>query len=207
MGIRGSSLRSAKHCALAIAALLHATAGYADDFSILYHERPGAWIVPSDETSKSSAVQSAKPADDSVLSFTAFGRQFRARLERNDLLLRGLSPAARSSLSGIEVFRGDLVDVQNSWVRFTRAGNDICGAIFDGVELFAIASAVRLRSHLKLSEPLPYTGPIVYRWRDTTGTLTDELRGMVGTGSTEAPSAFAAAAGVLDPGRRLDLGL
>jgi hypothetical protein len=207
MGIRGSFLRSAKRCVLAIAALLHATAAYADDFSILYHERPGAWIVPPDETSKSSTVQSAKPADDSVLSFTAFGRVFRARLERNDLLLRGLSSDARSSLSGIEVFRGDLVDVQSSWVRFTRARNEISGAIFDGVELFAIDSAIRLRPHLKLAEPLPYTGPIVYRWRDTTGTLTDELRGSVRTGSTEAPSAYAAAAGVLDPGRRLDLGL
>ena len=58
---------------------------------------------------KSSAVQSLKPADGSAFSFKAFNRQFRARLERDDLLLRGLSSEARSSLAGIDVFRGELV--------------------------------------------------------------------------------------------------
>jgi uncharacterized repeat protein (TIGR01451 family) len=206
MSSRGRWPRIVKRCALAVVAL-HAPAGYADEFSILYHERPREWSVAPDTTSKSSAVQSLKPADDSVLSFTAFGREFRARLERNDLLLRGLSPERRASLRGIDVFRGELVGLPNSWVRVTRTGSDISGAFFDGVDLFAFDSAVRLAPHLKLPEPVPYTGPIVYRWRDTTGTLIDELSGLAAPGSTASPPPLAAAAGVLDPGRRLDLGL
>lgn len=192
---------------LAAVALLHVAAAYADDFTILYHERPGAWSVGPDTTPKSSAVQSLKPSDDSTLSFTAFGRQFRARLEPNDLLLRGLSFEARSSVSGIEVFAGELVDAPGSWVRLTRSGRDITGVIFDGAELFAIDSAARLAPHLKSPEPSPYTGPIVYRWRDTTGTLIDELGGLVAAASMERPTALAAAADLLDPGRRVDLGL
>ena len=207
MGLRGGRLRIAKRDALAVVALLHAAAAHADDFSILYHERPSAWRVGPGTTSKSSAVESSKPADDSILSFTAFGRQFRARLESNDLLLRGLSQEARSSLSGIDIFGGELVDLPNSWVRLTRSGPDITGVVFDGAELFAIDSAARLAPHLKVPEPSPYTGPIVYRWRDTTGTLTDELRGPVATGSTEGPGVLAASSGVLEPGRRVDLGL
>ncbi|HET7924170.1 MAG TPA: hypothetical protein VFL30_04690, partial [Rhodanobacteraceae bacterium] len=146
----------------ALCLLLGASAGYAADFEILHHERLGRLSVGASPTAKAGSVQSLKPVDETLLSFTAFGREFRARLERNERLLRSLPPEARSSVRGVDVFRGELVDAPNSWVRLTRAGSEITGVIFDGAELFAIDSPLRVAPYLRLAEPAVYTGPIIY---------------------------------------------
>src|SRR6185436_12883313 len=118
-------------------------------------------------TPKSDTERTLKASEDSILEFRAFGRQFRARLERNDLLLRRLSAEARSRLRGTAAFRGELIDVPGSWVRLTRHGAEITGAIWDGVEMYAIDPAARLRPLLKSFEPSVSTAPIIYRSRDT----------------------------------------
>ena len=141
-----------KHGAAA-AALLFAAAANAQDFSILYHERLGQWRENGPDTTKSSALRSENAADDSLLSFTAFGRPFNVRLERNDVLLRRLPAQVVSSLRGVEVFRGELVDVPGSWARVTRYGAEITGVIFDGAELFAIDSPIQLAPYLRSREP------------------------------------------------------
>jgi uncharacterized repeat protein (TIGR01451 family) len=199
--------RVAKRCALAAVALFHVTAGYAEDFSILYHERLASWSEGPDAADKSSALQAAKPADDSILSFTAFDRPFRVRLERNDLLLRRLPPDALRALRGVDVYRGDLVDIPGSWVRLTRHEGQLTGVIFDGAELFAIDAPARVARYLKSTLPAAGSAPIIFRWRDTTGALTDELQLRVGTAPNGGLTALAATAPVLDPGRQLDLGL
>jgi hypothetical protein len=191
-----------------IGALLYAHAGHAADFEILHHERLGQLRVGPSTTSKAHSGQSLKPVDETVLSFTAFGREFRARLESNERLLRGLPPEARSSLHGVDVLRGALVDVESSWVRLTRAGNEITGVIFDGADLYAIDSAPHLAPHLRLPEPAVYTGPIIYRLRDTVGALTDEIGALLEPRSSVAAlSSIVSTESVLDPPRELDLGL
>ena len=123
------------------------------------------------------------------------------------MLLRRLPAQVVSSLRGVEVFRGELVDVPGSWARVTRYGAEITGVIFDGAELFAIDSPIQLAPYLRSREPGSSPGPIIYRWRDTAGALTDEL-GMpfdVATSSTAPAESVAPSA--LDPGRQLDLGL
>jgi uncharacterized repeat protein (TIGR01451 family) len=206
-GAAASFVRLAKRLVPTIGVLLCANASYAGDFAILHHERLGP-IGVAPASSKASSLQSLKPVDETLLSFTAFGREFRARLERNDRLLRGLPLDARSSLRGVDVFRGELVDVPGSWVRLTRAGTEITGVVFDGAELFAIDSPRRLAPYLRRAEPEGYTGPIIYRWRDTAGALTDGVGELLESAPSggEALSSTAQAS-VLDPARELDLGL
>jgi hypothetical protein len=194
--------------ALIAGVLLCANASHAAEFEILHLERLSQLSV-GPATSKASSVRSLKPADDSLLSFTAFGRVFKVRLARNGALLRRLPPNALLSVRDVTVLEGELVDVPGSWARITRHGAEITGVIWDGVELFAIDSPLRLAPFLKGREPPPPAGPVIYRWRDTTGALTDELAAVVDGGFdgsvAAAPAAVMEAA--LASGRQLDLGL
>lgn len=194
--------------AVVCGALLFSAAARANDFAILYHERLVEWRLAARDDAKPEAVRSRNGADGPLLSFVAFGREFHARLEPNERLLRGLLRAGRPSLPGVELWRGELVDVPGSWVRVMRAGRELSGVVFDGADLFAIDSPVRLRSRLRSPESPVYTGPIIYRWRDTAGTLTDDFEaGMNRAGETAAGLAPMSAAVALDPPRQLDLGL
>lgn len=198
----------AKHGAI-LAALLIAAAGHTQDFSILYHERLGPWRLDAATGAKSSALQSQKPTGHSLLTFTAFGREFRVRLERNELLLRRLPSEAASALRGIDVLSGELVDLPGSWARLTRHGGELTGVIWDGAELFAIDSPAQLAPYLQSSGSGASSGPVIYRWRDTVGTLSDDVAVLLDAGSGKVVPRDAAAmeAGVLEPGRQLDLGV
>ena len=70
------------------------------------------------------------------LTFEAHGKHFDINLEVNHTLL---DAAQRGSLgSGVEVYRGDITGMPNSWVRLVVADDAPRGVLWDGNELWAI---------------------------------------------------------------------
>ncbi len=70
------------------------------------------------------------------LTFEAYGKRFDINLEVNHTLL---DAAQRGSLgSGVEVYRGDITGMPNSWVRLVVTNDAPRGVLWDGNELWAI---------------------------------------------------------------------
>lgn len=88
------------------------------------------------DASAANAPQQAPLAETAVMSFDALGRSFELELEYNSRLMS----AARQnpSLDGVDIYRGELAGVENSWVRIVTANGVPSGMFFDGEELFAI---------------------------------------------------------------------
>src|SRR5690606_41533442 len=89
-------------------------------------------------------------------------------LEPNDRLLQGLAPKQRAALREIELYRGRLDGAPSSWIRLSRHGAEISGAIWDGFDLYGIEPAKRVRA--ALVAPAAETGhePIIFRDRKST---------------------------------------
>jgi hypothetical protein len=72
------------------------------------------------------------------VTLRVFGRQFELELERNDAVLHRLSASQRTAASGIELWKGTLAGLPDSWVRLTRHRGVLSGVISDGMDLYVI---------------------------------------------------------------------
>ena len=99
------------------------------------------------------------------LAFEAYGKRFDINLEVNHALLDVIQ---RGSLgSGVEVYRGDITGMPNSWVRLVIANDAPRGVLWDGNELWAI--------EVGTSESTGKERPFIFRLDDlqiTPGALT-----------------------------------
>ena len=66
-------------------------------------------------------------------------------LTRNDALTRNLPAAVQARLGAAEFYTGTLAGNDDSWVRLTRTGAALSGALWDGAELYAIEQFERER--------------------------------------------------------------
>lgn len=182
--------------------LLVVVDAHAQPLTILHHERlvdlelTGAETEAADVDAAVGPVEGFKPAPLRAggttvqrLRFTAFGREFSAVLEPNDRLLHGLAPAERAAFGQVELYRGRLDGLSESWVRLSRHRDEISGAIWDGIDLYAIEPAKRVRAGLAAPSGESDDEPIIFRFRDTVGALTDEL--IVPSGNDDGPVVLA----------------
>ncbi|HET7132657.1 MAG TPA: hypothetical protein VFJ95_10440, partial [Gammaproteobacteria bacterium] len=109
------------------------------------------------------------------LTFSAFGRNFGLVLERNDALLQRLSVGQQGAADAVELYKGKLIDIEGSWARISREGTDISGLIFDGVDYYAVDEFDRVADELSTPQDNNLGGTVIYRLRDTTGLVQDEV--------------------------------
>ena len=152
-----------------------------------------------------------------TISFTAFGTSFVMTLTRNDALTRNLPAAVQARLGAAEFYTGTLAGNDASWVRLTRTGAALSGALWDGAELYAIEQFERVAAHVVAGAAVAPADPIIYRWADTLSALTDSLTTPAVPGGAAAPQKpatapeifdeLAAAQSKLTPAQQLDIGL
>lgn len=111
-----------------------------------------------------SLPQSLEP--DGRLSFQAYGRQFDLALESNARLARELAvrPGAPAAY---RLLRGHIEGLPGSWVRLTRIGAELHGAIWDGNELYTIEPARVVNRFAVNRLAVDGAAPVVYRLSDT----------------------------------------
>ncbi|MBT8089829.1 MAG: hypothetical protein KJO01_06435 [Gammaproteobacteria bacterium] len=103
-----------------------------DGIKILYQE-PLEQLRMAHATSRDQQKPGAAARS---LSFDAFGKRYDINLEVNRALL---DTVQRAALDGrYEIYRGDIADVPNSWVRLVIANDVPRGMLWDGTELLAI---------------------------------------------------------------------
>jgi hypothetical protein len=104
------------------------------------------------------------------VNFDAYGRRFDLLLETNKRLLAGLDEPARADAGRLQLLRGTLQGVPDSWVRLTVDGDRQSGMVWDGRDLYVIEPAEDVVP--RAVAPLAARGrsPVVYRLSDT---LTD----------------------------------
>jgi Reprolysin (M12B) family zinc metalloprotease/Domain of unknown function DUF11 len=134
----------------------------AGDFRILYAEPVDIRLEASQ---RAAGEKSARGAH---LSFDAYGRRFEIALEPNERLLSRLTPERRAALATYEVYRGTLDGLPGTWVRLTRRGEMLAGAIWDGQDLYALAPFVSTARFL-VAPPAPAPRTVVYRASDIHG--------------------------------------
>jgi hypothetical protein len=100
------------------------------------------------------------------LSFQAYGRQFELELEPNERLLgKPVSGDPRAS-GAYQLLRGKLRGLSASWVRLTRIGEELEGAIWDGTDLYTIAPARVVNRFAVDRLRVEGSTPVVYRLSD-----------------------------------------
>ena len=149
----------------------------AGDFQVLYAEA----IALRAEDAR-NAVAASEAGTPQAISFQAYGRQFDLELESNARLLSKLDPERRAALSRYELLRGRLSGLPGSWVRLTRIGSELHGAIWDGNDLYFIEPA-RITARFAVS-PLATSGStsVVYRLSDTQSDLGPQFCDVRSTG-------------------------
>ncbi len=170
------------------------------------------------------AVTESSPAGvarDIHVSFSAFGARFAMTLVPNELLTQNLSPEIRQRLAASQFYLGTLDDNVESWVRLTRTGAALSGAMWDGTELYVIEPFERIAAQVVAGANVAPADPVVYRWADTLSAVTDavasppapaEPAGPAGGAQKPAivPLAFDELASMqskLTPPKQLDIGL
>ena len=120
------------------------------------------------------------PAAAGNAQFDAYGRRFELTLEGNDRLLKSLPVTRKAELGQAQILRGKVEGMPGSWVRLTRVGKRIEGAIWDGNEMYVVASYASIVD--KLTTPLMATPDqtVVYRLSDTVNGLPPEFCGLAG---------------------------
>ena len=135
------------------------------------------------------------------------GPRFRSRpsarrsswtLTRNDALTRNLPAAVQARLGAAEFYTGTLAGNDASWVRLTRTGTALSGALWDGTELYAIEQFERVAAHVVAGAAVAPADPIIYRWADTLSALTDSLTTPAVPGGAAAPQKPATAPEIFD---------
>ncbi len=127
------------------------------------------------------------------LAFEAYGKRFDINLEVNHTLL---DAAQRGSLgSGVEVYRGDISGMPNSWVRLVVANDAPRGVLWDGNELWAI--------EVVASETTGKETPFIFRLDDlqiTPGALTCSHVSMASSAGEFAKAMLAGGSAVVAQG-------
>lgn len=120
----------------------------------------------------SAADVAAEPISGSTrTTFQAFGRRFELELEPNDRILRRLSAAQKLRLGDFGVYRGRLAGRDDTWVRLTRHGSELHGALWDGSELFTLVPAREVRGALAAEAAIADRDLLIYRLSDTESSL------------------------------------
>jgi len=105
----------------------------------------------------------------STTTVSVAGRQFQLTLESNERLLRSLSSTEVAALGDHELYRGQIAGVAGSWVRVSRIDGRIFGAMWDGVELYAIGPRAEIEAKMQRSLNAKASDAAIFRWADTEG--------------------------------------
>ena len=105
-------------------------------------------------------------------------QRFSLPLENNDRLLKALPAARKTTLGNARILRGKLEGIAGSWVRLTRVGKGLEGAIWDGTDMYVVTQYATIAD--KLTTPLSASGDqvVVYRLSDTLNALPPEFCGL-----------------------------
>ena len=134
------------------------------------------------------------PAVAGHAEFDAFGRRFSVDLESNDRLQSRLAVASKLGAARGRLFRGKLENVPGSWVRLSKVGNGVEGAIWDGRDLYVVTSLANISANL-IQQPDATAGDtVVYRLSDTLGGLPAQFCGL----GKDLPASAASAPTALD---------
>ncbi len=95
------------------------------------------------ETVNLSMAATTRSDAPTILSIEAFNRRFDLELMSNNDLIQNFDSA---SVAGISLYKGNLVGVDNSWVRLTSLNGKLSGVVHDGNELFLIDQVTSLES-------------------------------------------------------------
>ncbi|HEY7379249.1 MAG TPA: M12 family metallo-peptidase [Steroidobacteraceae bacterium] len=149
-----------------IALLAVAMCADAHEFRILYAE-PLQTAHPLPR----AGVRGAPAAPLTSMSFQAYGRQFELALEANDRLFAQLPAEQRDVLRALQVYRGQVAGARGSWVRLTRVGDTVEGALWDGHDLYTIEPARRAKPFMLDAARMSDEGAVIYRLSDTLSDL------------------------------------
>ena len=107
-----------------------------------------------------------------------YGRRFSLTLESNERLLKSLPTARKAEIEPASMLRGRLEGLPGSWVRLTRVGTGIEGAIWDGSDMYVVTRYASIVD--KLTNPLVASPDqtVVYRLSDTSNGLPPEFCGL-----------------------------
>ncbi|WP_179957682.1 M12 family metallo-peptidase [Exilibacterium tricleocarpae] len=126
------------------------------------------------EFSEPAAARSIDGAADSVrVEFSAYDQKFSLVLKKNTRLVRDMQGAMGSN---VQLYKGRLEGVDDSWVRLTRKNGTFNGAIYDGNELYLIDETGDAKSDMvpwlqsKISAEQPRS--VIYKFSDTSDTAT-----------------------------------
>jgi hypothetical protein len=103
-----------------------------------------------------------------MVSFDAFGQHFELQLESNDRLIANLPKAQKKRLAAVQLYRGSVVGVANSWVRLTQYSERLSGMIWDGAEMYVIDSSDEVADALTTGPQSNTPYPLIYRLADAT---------------------------------------
>jgi hypothetical protein len=118
----------------------------------------------------------ALPAVAGKAEFDAYGRRFPLTLESNDRLVKSMPRKAGQRAP--RVLRGKITGVTGSWVRLTRVGNGLEGAIWDGHDLYVVARYGSIAANLTTPLDAAPDQTVVYRLSDTLNGLPPEFCGL-----------------------------
>jgi hypothetical protein len=192
-----------------------AARGTAQELAILHYEPLAALTIT--EAGDSDGVA----ASETLISFSAFDTPFSLLLTRNEALTRNLSAEAVQRLAAATAFyTGSMQGRSESWVRLTRSGAELSGAIWDGTELYAIESFARVAAYTVAGPEVGPNDAVIFRWSDTLSAATDlplspaTSQPAPKSGASELRKALAAdaldaavAQLKLAPAREIDIGL
>lgn len=119
------------------------------------------------------AADLAAPASGAAetLSFQAYGQTFDLALTSNAQLLSRLTAPQKASWQRFPLYRGTVAGRTSSWVRLTRVGDELHGAFWDGVDLYAIGPARTVAPFALQSLNAADADLVVYRLADTESVL------------------------------------
>jgi hypothetical protein len=118
------SLRLGRRAALLLAAAAWAASSHA-----------AGGLVPQHTVDLQPSLTRASKAGDASLEFTAYGRHFRLQLSNNQRLTR------LAAGSAVQLYKGKLAGVPDSWARISIVDGLPRGMIWDGHELFVVDAA------------------------------------------------------------------
>ncbi len=152
--------------AIAFFVLAHATSSFAQSAPVLvikHHERIPLLNLTLPDVAR--APGGAAPQEVPQISITAFGKNFQLELQSNEQLIADLPNAQQDRLrKKIQLFRGQLAGVKNSWVRLSQKGTRVSGMIWDGNEIFILDQSDEIAS--AMSAPNTEAYPLMYRLKD-----------------------------------------
>jgi hypothetical protein len=118
----------------------------------------------------------ALPATAGQAEFDAYGRRFPLTLESNDRLVKAMP--RKAGRKPAQVLRGKIDGVPGSWVRLTRVGNGLEGAIWDGKDIYVITRYGSIARNLTTPLDVAPDQTVVYRLSDTLNGLPAEFCGL-----------------------------